>query len=50
MERERNVMLSNSVCACVSSLDQDNRGVIEEKSMGFFLHLFEGGQWNLAID
>lgn len=49
LETEMNVMLSNSLRECTSGLDQDNGGEIEEKLMGF-LHLFEGGQWNLAID
>lgn len=40
LERGTNVMLSNSLHECTSSLDQDNGGEIEEKLMGF-LHLFE---------
>lgn len=46
LERETNAMLSSCLR---DSLDQDNGGENEEKLMGFS-HLFEGDQWNLAID
>lgn len=41
-----NAVLSSCLC---DSLNRDNGGENEEKLMGF-LHLFEGDQWNLAID
>lgn len=43
------MLLSNSLRECTSSVDQDNGGEIGEKMVGF-LHLFEGDQWDLAID
>lgn len=48
-ERETNVVLSSCLRECTSSLEQDHGGETEGKLMGC-LHLFEGDQWNLAID
>lgn len=48
-EKETNVVLSSCLRECTSSLEQDHGGETEGKLMGC-LHLFEGDQWNLAID
>lgn len=46
MARERNMMLSNSLCACVSSLVQDNRGEMKIGPWASYTYLWEvSGTW-----